>query len=236
MNAAALSGLVDRVGWTLVHSMSQGVVVAGGLAVVLRLLRGASARARYGVSCLALAALVAWPVGTFYVLGDRTPEQTTFAVGGIARTRPAAPVGDASATLFSELIDTSAELPHRWSPLAVVVGVWGAGVIVLGIWQAAGFVWLAWMVRRRTSDAAPEVLAVVARMRERLGVRRAVRVFRAGWVEVPSVVGVLRPVILVPMAVMNGLSPQQVESLIAHELAHVRRWDAIPPAAGRARS
>jgi beta-lactamase regulating signal transducer with metallopeptidase domain len=46
-------------------------------------------------------------------------------------------------------------------------------------------------------------------------------------VEVPTVVGWLRPVILAPVGALTGLSPDHVEALLAHELAHIRRCDYL---------
>ncbi len=69
--------------------------------------------------------------------------------------------------------------------------------------------------------------ARVARLRERLDVHRAVVVLRSARVAVPIVVGWLRPVILVPVSAFTGLTPWQLELILMHELAHVRRHDYL---------
>src|SRR3989442_88229 len=67
----------------------------------------------------------------------------------------------------------------------------------------------------------------LARLGARLRVSRPVRVVGSAVVQVPAVVGWLRPVILLPASALTGLTPQQLDVLLAHELAHVRRYDYL---------
>src|SRR5262249_9924774 len=60
-----------------------------------------------------------------------------------------------------------------------------------------------------------------------MGVRRRVRALMSSMVESPSVIGWLRPVILLPPATLMGLTSLQLEAIIAHEIAHIRRYDYL---------
>src|SRR4029450_6701742 len=105
-----------------------------------------------------------------------------------------------------------------------ILPLWTAGVFVFTL----RFVWAAAHVsslRRRGVEADAAIQSMIAGLAERLGIRRKLRVLKSSVAEVPAVVGWLRPVILLPAAVLVGLTPQQLESLLAHELAHVRRHD-----------
>ena len=64
-------------------------------------------------------------------------------------------------------------------------------------------------------------------LRIRLGVERAVRLLHSARVQVPTVIGWLRPVVLLPVSCLTGLSPEQIEAVFCHELAHVRRHDYL---------
>jgi uncharacterized protein involved in exopolysaccharide biosynthesis len=70
-------------------------------------------------------------------------------------------------------------------------------------------------------------MEVLNDLRRRLGVSRPVRLLKSALVEVPTVIGWLRPVILLPAVSLTGLTPGQLEALLAHELAHVRRLDYL---------
>src|SRR3954468_23392237 len=65
------------------------------------------------------------------------------------------------------------------------------------------------------------------RLRQAVGVRRTIRVFQSALTDVPLVVGWIRPVILVPVCALTNLNILQLEALLAHELAHIRRFDYL---------
>ena len=79
-------------------------------------------------------------------------------------------------------------------------------------------------ILRRSTLAPQEVWRFkLASLLEKMAMSRPVRLLQSAWVEVPTVIGCLKPVILVPASAFTGLSPDQVELLLAHELAHIRR-------------
>src|SRR6185369_15918968 len=65
------------------------------------------------------------------------------------------------------------------------------------------------------------------RLCEGLRLSRAVVLLESCLVDVPMVMGFVRPVILMPVGLLAGLSTSQVESILIHELAHIRRWDYV---------
>jgi TonB family protein len=95
-------------------------------------------------------------------------------------------------------------------------------------------VWGCWRVssmRRRGRPADAEILATVSGLATRMGLSRRVRVLTAALPDGPSIAGWLRPVLLLPPAALLGLSPEQLEAVLAHELAHLRRYDHMVNAA-----
>jgi hypothetical protein len=110
----------------------------------------------------------------------------------------------------------------RW-----LVGLWGAGVGLLSLCLAHG-----WRTIRRVRVSARELTDPVwtdrfARLHERLGVSTPVRLLGSASASVPMVIGWLKPVVLVPAGMLTGLSAAQIEALLVHELAHIRRHDYI---------
>src|SRR5687768_17856244 len=69
------------------------------------------------------------------------------------------------------------------------------------------------------------ILAMAARQSQRIGLKVVPAIAWCQRAAVPLVVGIVRPVILLPTAVASGLAPDQLESLLAHELAHLKRLD-----------
>ena len=107
-----------------------------------------------------------------------------------------------------------------------LVAAWLAGATVLSLRLAGGWVRLR-TVRRRASPPPDAWADRFARLAERVGVRRPVRLWVAASVQAPCALGWLRPMVLVPAAILAELSVPQLEAILAHELAHVRRRDYL---------
>ena len=222
-------------GWALVHFLWQGAALAVLLAVVLALTPPRAARTRYAFSLLTLVAMLVIPVATavrVYKPLTETPDPAPLptitqsspalapapahrSIATAATVAAADPVGSSS---LKELLDPA--LP--W-----LVALWVGGVLLLSIRLTHG-----WLGARRlrisgTRPASAPLVAALQQLAARLRVTRPVQLFESLIVEVPAVIGWLRPVILVPSSALSGLTPQQLEVLLAHELAHVRRYDYL---------
>ena len=215
--------MTQAVGWALVHFLWQGTLVAAGLAAGLALMKGRSASARYALAVAALALMVVMPVATAFrayepaVAVDQkapSPALPRFAGEGAH----AAPASMETATDFREMV-------RPWVPS--LLGVWLAGVSMLTVWHLMGWVQTRRMTRRGTRPVEEQWELALVRLRRRLGIENAVSLLESASVPVPAVVGWLRPVILVPASAFAGLTPQQLEAILAHELAHVRRNDYL---------
>ena len=234
-----MTAFIDAAGWTLVHFAWQGAAIAAVAAAALRLLRRGSPQARYVLACVALAAMLASPAVTATRLLSPTPlkaapvqrtlflrvqpqgaqEGETLRFVGFRR-RPAPSWMSASGRG-----DGASGPGVRWMP--VLVAAWLGGVSLL-LARLAGGVWRVQALRRAGRALPPSPWqAACDRLAHRLGLRRAVRVADADFVDGPVVVGWWRPVVLLPIAAVAGLTPAQVEAILAHELAHVRRHDAV---------
>ena len=204
-----LEPLLTALGWTLVHFIWQGALIALALAIVLAALRGRSADARYVACCGGMAAMGLAPVVTLVAL-----------IGSSAAPAIAPAQLLSAATATATLDRLAALLPDV--TLAWVVGVCLFQARMLLHWTNAQ------RIKHRGLLAAPEPCR--RSMRElcvKLGIRRPVRIFESTLARVPMLIGWLRPVILVPAGAVTGLSPQQMRAVLAHELAHVRRHDYL---------
>lgn len=119
-------------------------------------------------------------------------------------------------------------LRHWLRPwLGLVVSVWLIGVVVATVRPLLGL-WMQWRLQHCGLNAVPDSLRQQLRfLARRMGIGVAVRIAESTLVGAPMVVGYLRPMVLLPASVLTGLTPAQLESLLAHELAHVRRHDWI---------
>ena len=77
------------------------------------------------------------------------------------------------------------------------------------------------------NDVDPPLKNTLQKLAQRLRVTGPVKLVESTLVQIPTVVGWLRPVILLPASAIVGLTPKQLEALLAHELAHIRRHDYL---------
>jgi uncharacterized protein (TIGR03435 family) len=112
-------------------------------------------------------------------------------------------------------------LVQRWA-----LPVWLLGVFLFSLRLAWGY-GHSLRLRRAAASSDAAALATVAHLADRIGIGRPVRLLTSSIADGPSVVGWLRPAILLPPATAMGLTPRQLEAVLAHELAHIKRHDYL---------
>jgi beta-lactamase regulating signal transducer with metallopeptidase domain/uncharacterized protein involved in exopolysaccharide biosynthesis len=220
--------LVHRLGWVLLHFLWQGTAVALIWAALRYLLRRQDARVRYGVACLLLGLMAIAPVMTFRMLPmleprvSMAPSRSDEVQASVAPVSISKPVsgGIILARNAAERAAVGIELALPW-----LVIVWWGGVCGLSIRLLHGY----WSVRRvasrHTRPLTTEWGERFSELRRRLRISRPVLLLESAVIEVPAVVGWFRPMVLVPASSLSGLTPAQLELILAHELAHIRRHD-----------
>ena len=207
----------------LVDFLWQGAIVGLLLWLALAALRSRSAHTRYAAACGALVVLAILPVVTIaavWAMAADTPP--------VAAVLPSQPVPAAGPRTMLQIWFVPEQPRMLWLEQlqAWTLPVWSLGVLLLSIRLASGYARS--RALRRGSPAHDEpAVAIADRLAKRLGITRPIRVLTSTIADGPGVIGWLRPVILLPPATAMGLSPQQLEAVLAHELAHVRRHDYL---------
>jgi beta-lactamase regulating signal transducer with metallopeptidase domain len=196
---------IEALGSALMHFLWQGAAIAALAAMLMDASR--RPRMRYVTGVAALALMLAMPVATF-LLPD-----------GVMLRAPS------SAMLFRAASAMVASIPRP--VLSWLVEGWLLGVALLSLRFAGGFLLLERKLRQQSDAPSEQVLALCRAVQQRLMIDRAIRYLECGWLQVPAVIGSLRPAVLLPVAALTGLSEAQLRAVIAHELAHVRRWDFL---------
>lgn len=202
--------IVNVLGVVLLHFLWQGAVL-GVVYLMLRPLCGAVA-SRYRLGMGLLLALLLCPILTAVWIWPS-------ALAG---------AGALMSTGGSMLVVAGQSLPH-WNLQVILpwlVAVWLGGVVLLAtraLWQ-----WHRLQTLLRAAQApGAQWQDTLIRLSRRLGLRRPVKLFCSAQAITPMLIGWIKPAILLPASLLSGFPPQQVELIIAHELAHVRRWDYL---------
>jgi beta-lactamase regulating signal transducer with metallopeptidase domain len=208
-------------GWCLLHFIWQGAVLALVLCAVLSRLR--SPQARYAASVCALAAMLIAPVVTFAILSQPAQSVGQFPMGGLEMRNGLEAVQAIAA--LPEAQAASGRSSIDWMSYAVLA--WFAGVYMFTLRTLGGWMLLMRLRRQHVQPIAGNLLKTCLALQRRLGVSHAVRFVCSKAAESPAVFGWWRPVVVLPLSALAGLSPWQIEAIIAHELAHVKRWDLL---------
>lgn len=231
----------QSLGWALIHFVWQGALIAVLYLIASVLLRKSTSATRYAAACAALVLMLIAPVATTLVRYS-SPEGAQSAVamepavgpgvdGAVALTSndrlAAARLSNigASAANANSTEQRQTDLLPRFIPL--LLAFWFAGVLFLSLRFAGGLVMVSRLKGAERTAALELWEDKLAELCRRLRLSRPVRLCESALVEVPTVIGSLKPVILLPASALTGLSPDQLEALLAHELAHIRRYDYL---------
>lgn len=230
--------MLERVGWALLHSVWQGAAIAVVLAASLHWTR--RSQPRYLLACSALILSLLAPAATVWITAetDRQPSE----VRHFTTAADASPVnfdrlsdGRIPRTLTtgiptpfpasSDLSLQAQSLARSALPYAAIL--WALGVIILCIRHVGGLFAVRSLRRDSIPTSDPSTIAMMTRLLDRLTIRQAVTLRECARTSIPCVIGVCRPMILLPVGMIANLSPQFLESILAHELAHIRRHDYL---------
>lgn len=202
---------IDVLGRSLLHFFWQGALI--GLAYLLwrPFCRNVIARYRLGMS--ALLSMLALPLATLIWLWPSS---------GIAENTNAVTL-----PVFGDVIEATAiQFAHgfQWEPW--FVGLWLFGVCLIATRSFLHWRRLTRLVREAVA-LPPSWQTLLEELCTRFRVARSVRLVSSLNIDTPTLIGWLKPVILLPASLFSGFSPAQIELIIAHELSHVRRFDYL---------
>jgi beta-lactamase regulating signal transducer with metallopeptidase domain len=212
--------VLRTLGLSLLHFLWQGAALAALSAAAFALVRNASAR--YAIGVVTMVLMLAAPAITFLTIRDAAPAAPATALQHTITT--------ANHTLWIASPSPAASPNNNIiSPnmLTLFVELWFVGVMLFSLRTAGGFFLIARLRRREAKPISEQLLALCHEMQHRLGVTRAIRYCESLYLDAPAVVGWFRPVVLLPASALTGLSELQMRAVIAHELAHIRRFDSF---------
>jgi beta-lactamase regulating signal transducer with metallopeptidase domain len=222
------SNAVTALGWTLIHSLWQIALAGLLLKTGLFLTRNKSAEVRSAISSVSMVVIVIVSVVTFARIysdgsssvGIHSTEVNNSHIAqnqveSIVRYNP-----DSSGLLTLNRI-----LNLINSNLTIIVTLWLTGMFIFSIRFAGSYLYIRRLKRRSTVQVTGKLFQTLSRFRSSLGIHKQVRLLESLLVRIPMVIGHLKPVIIIPAGLAAALPFDQVEAILAHEMAHIRRHD-----------
>ncbi|WP_105170531.1 M56 family metallopeptidase [Pseudoalteromonas sp. T1lg24] len=203
---------------TLLHFLWQGLVIAGLLFCVNKLTSNKHSQFRYIFSLFCLLLCVIAPTVTFYVLSqpDEIINVSTFTTNDVIAS-PIVPSGMSNTAHQIQLAD--------YTPLVAVL--WMTGIIVLSMRLTLQMLQVHRLTTTNIVQPSDKLELIFNQLKERLFVTKRARLVISLTAHVPMAIGWIKPVVLLPANLASGLSIAQLEMLMAHELAHIKRYDYL---------
>ncbi|MBA2620855.1 MAG: hypothetical protein H0U87_06620 [Acidobacteria bacterium] len=241
------SKLVENLGWTLVASVWQIGLIALVLRFLLRVFKNSSANARYLLAVFALGLAFVLPAATFVLLENASTENQSAAKvsdrENVGLIKDDAQLSENySLSPENKLQTAKSENENvffsfeKWrekfkinlaAVLPFFVGLWIFGVGVFAARLCGGFFQLRKYKTREVFAPEIEWQTRFSLLCERLKITQTVKLLESSLIKTPVVVGWLKPVVLIPASVFLQMSPGELETILAHELLHIRRKDNL---------
>ena len=222
--------LIKAIGWTLIHSLWQGVVIALLFILLYYTFRNHRAQFRYMISVAALMVLFLATSVTFYVTyrgqdpGSSALTSNVIGESIIPGFNLSAGAENLQADNVSRLHGLIQHIPDRFY---VIVNLWMIGLIIISL-RLAGTTFMAYRYKKTNLTHIPEQLGKkFSQLVERLNVSGRVKLCASKLVRNPMVIGYLKPVVLLPASAISHVPCEQLEAILVHELAHIKRHDFL---------
>ncbi len=227
MSQVLISALMDKIipafGWMLIHSLWEGLLFAIITGIILMLTKKSGAAFRYNLVLILFIMFICTCAFTFVLELDRA---------AIRALKPLIPGGDGTmvpALFFGnvhslkQLIKTFTDYFTANEPLVVMV--WFVFFLFKSVKMLGSLVYNQQTRRRQVAEPSAYWSGKVAEFAGKLQIKKVVTLLQSGYIKMPVVIGHLKPVILIPVGLLAGLPAEQVEAILLHELAHIRRND-----------
>lgn len=229
----AAENVINALGWTLIHSFWQIAVIGLLLKAGLLIFRNKSAETRFTLTSVSLMATALISVITFV---------KNYESGAVEKFAQPLSVGydevlqDQSWIVQTQMIEENKSRIQRIvqqipgfidANLRMIVLFWLAGMLIFSFRFAGSYLYIRRLKKSGTQPATGMLFRTALQIKTRLKICKEIRLAESVLVKIPMVIGHLKPVVLMPVGLAAALPYEQVEAIIAHELAHIRRSDYL---------
>jgi len=226
-----LEPYIRTVAMIIIHSLWQGAIIGIAAAIVLTLFKNGSPVIRYAISFVAMVSVItAASITALYFDStvENSPNQSasmTVAPGNAENHRE---IGTVSEVSLQENRDSQSGSWRLYPSInGYIFAIWIVGVMLISIYHLLGWGRARQFARKGTSEVPVEWQKRFGLLCRELRINRVISFFGSSLVKVPCVIGWVKPVVLVPVSMFTSLKPAEIEMILVHELAHIRRYDVL---------
>ncbi|MES2827319.1 MAG: M56 family metallopeptidase [Bacteroidota bacterium] len=218
---------------TLLHSLWMGLILAVATSIIVIATKKSTASIRYNLLTGALCLFVVAIGFVFYLeMGNTEAQSSSGHLAGLNHITTETITGpnqnQAALTSTQQLLSNVKGMVAFWSSYSnQIVLIWFLIICAKCVQLLAGLHAVNYLKTNKVFNAGAYWENKVAELSNRLGIARKVEILQSGMAKVPMIAGHFKPVILVPIGMLNGLSLKEVEAILSHELAHLKRNDYL---------
>ncbi len=219
--------LIHAIGWTLLHSLWQSGAFAILAVAIISLFKIKNSNTRYWISVFTMLCVILTTIITFHELNN---------YGGLDnQISPRYHNENSSLVSKENQIDKTltklsfvrnAEVFFTKN-MSLIVYVWLLGIILLTLKLMSNYIFMQRLKGDSKIPVSNKWIDKLEQLSQKVGISRIVKLYESSLVQVPSVIGVLKPLIFLPISTLSNLSIKQVEMILLHELAHIKRYDYL---------
>ncbi|WP_121811675.1 M56 family metallopeptidase [Mucilaginibacter kameinonensis] len=216
--------LVKALCSTLIQSLWQGVLLAALAGIIIVCTRRSSSASRYNLLIAGLAVFACTVAATFVYEVNQAKAVQTVVTGQQITIHSNVAAQPQSSPKVSDYKAVSGFLNEHSNS---IVFIWFLVVMARTLQLMTGLQSLYYLRRRQILAVSRDWESHVKQLALQLGIKRLVGIAESGMAKVPMVIGHLKPLILIPAGLMTAMPPAEIEAILVHELAHIRRRDYI---------
>jgi len=225
--------VIHRLGWWVLHFTWQGTLIAVVVSMIFFALKKANARLRYCIGCFGLILMIILPTLTVILENP----QPVFNTGSSRLADTEIKINDVhdQNILTSRQYRMKAATVPFWvsamnqfeSRISLITLIWVCGVVAFSFFRVSGYIRLHFIIRsiKKPIEAVWEKRIQV--WIRRMSINKKIKILQSTRISAPAVCGWLKPVLLIPVSFLTGMDQKSIESIIIHELAHIRRYDYL---------
>lgn len=218
--------VINAISWTLLHSLWQGLIAALLASLVILLTRHAKAATRYNLLLAVFALQLLAAVFTCSIILNRSVENDAITTAqNISAVQPAAQANADAPALQTGFAERMYNYFNEHAPL--IVSIWLFVILLMLVKMMAELAYLQKLRNQKVFQPADNWKEMVRRLSAEFSISKPVTLLESALAKSPVVIGFLKPVILMPLSLLSNFSPEQVEAILRHELAHIRRNDYL---------
>lgn len=224
LNQLFAENYLYALGWMLIHALWQIAGIGLLLWLMLKIFSSKSPGFKYRLSFAALLLIPLLGAGTFFFhLETTTQADTDISVTVVSEAMLGQQIQEFG-SLQTPILSWRNEIEKH---IPSLVNIWSIGVILFMIRLASSLADIRQLHQKKHFPLEEGIKQFGLEKCRQLGIRHAVQILQSTSLDMPITYGILKPVVLIPTSLLLHISPAQLEAIIAHELAHIKRYDYV---------